>query len=616
MKFTISSPKLTFSRLGQIYFTLKEVIKLSFKINPWLLISVLVSNTLWGMTSLPAFYLDKLLIDKLLDGIGAEFLAPIIRTLTFLIVAKFAIELTRNLLSSITRFQRSALSRYFSAELDAMMGKKIGELDMATIEDPDFRDKFNKIERESGRRAWGLMVPLSDLPNYLAGFASSLLLLVLLSPWVVIGAVVFSLPVFFVSSKFIKKDYELNTKLSPLYRIWGWLNYYLVQNRNFLESKILNLPGYLSDKLRKIQKEALDQDVALDRGRTRSEYLSYIPITVFDLLVVIWMAMQVLVSKITVGSFQMYLRALTGLQSNLDGIMRSFIEIYENYIYVADLVWFLNLESSIEKDVDGEKLDTLDTLEYNNVWFRYRDNTDWVLRDLNFKIKKGERIAIVGENGAGKSTLIKLLGRFYDPNKGEVLANNISLPKLHTRHWRDSMAVLFQEFELYPFTAREAIGYGDIERLNAVSEIKEAAKKTGIDGFIENLPLKYENPISPEFEKGVRPSIGQWQRFGIARMLFRRKANILILDEPTSNVDPEAEERIFSELVKTTRGKILIFVSQRFSTVKIADRIIVMHGGKIVEQGTHRQLMMKKGRYAKLYNLQAKAYVQNKNKDF
>ena len=176
---------------------------------------------------------------------------------------------------------------------------------------------------------------------------------------------------------------------------------------------------------------------------------------------------------------------------------------------------------------------------------------------------------------------------------------------------REKLAVLFQEFELYPFSAREAIGFGDIKKIDSLSEIKRVAKKAGIDKFIEGLPSKYGNPIAPEFEKGVRPSIGQWQRSGIARVLFRSKAQVVILDEPTSNVDPEMEEKIFSELKKLVKDKILIFVTQRFSTVRIADRIFVVDDGRIIEQGTHKELMELNGKYARLFNLQAKSYLAN-----
>ena len=223
-------------------------------------------------------------------------------------------------------------------------------------------------------------------------------------------------------------------------------------------------------------------------------------------------------------------------------------------------------------------------------------------------INPGERVALVGENGAGKSTLIKLLARFYDPQKGKVVINSSDLKEVDVTSYRKRLAILFQKFETYPFTAQESIGYGDIQRVNRIDEVVRAARRTSIDQVIDALPLKYQNPLAPEFDQGVDLSIGQWQRLGISRMFFRKNADILIMDEPTSNVDPKAEEEIFKELLKKTQGKILIFVSQRFSTVRYADRIFVLVKGKIAESGTHDELMKLEGFYHELFTIQAKGY--------
>src|SRR3989344_4402230 len=226
------------------------------------------------------------------------------------------------------------------------MGKKLAELDLAMIEDPQFRDRFNKIERESGRRTWQLIVPLADIPDYLFGFLSSIGILFFLSPWITLGIVVFSLPDFIVSSKYIKKDYELNSKLAPLHRVWGWIYYYLAQNKNYMELKILNLSGYLSKRLKLIQNEVIDQNITLQKKRTIASYTGFIPITIFDFFVELWIVVITLQQRITVGSFQMFTRSLVNAQQNLGGLVRSFLELYENYIYVADLVWLLSLEPS------------------------------------------------------------------------------------------------------------------------------------------------------------------------------------------------------------------------------------------------------------------------------
>jgi len=605
----ISLPKISFGRFSQIFFTLKEALGLSYRIDPKLLITVLLLNAVRGLTVVPSFYIDKLLIDNLVSSIGNSDTFLLVRIVFFLLFLRFLLEFFRNALSSFLSYLRYMFSRKVTNQLDILIGEKISSLPLSTIEDPDFRDKFNKIERESGRRVWGLMMPISNIPNYLLGLVSSVGLFLLLSPYVVLGVIVFSLPTIMIDKKFIKKDYELHTKLSPLYRIWEWLSYYLSRNRNFMEMKVLGLSKYLAFKLRGLQDDEFKERVNLEKERQKSRLLSLFPSSIFDFLVTLWMAYLVVLRKLTVGSFQMFLRALSNVSQNFTGLASSLLEVYENYIYMVDLVWFLNLKPDLE-DVEPNKsaVGKIESVEFKNVWFKYRDDLNWVIKGVDIKIKKGEKIAVVGENGAGKSTLIKLLGSFYTPQKGEVLINGKSLKEVdRSSLWR-KMAVLFQDFELYPFSAREAIGFGDIERMSDQKGLKNAAEKAGISEFIESLPLKYENPIAPEFEKGVKPSIGQWQRFGIARMLFRKSADIFILDEPTSNVDPEAEEEIFTELSKITKDKILIFITQRFSTVRIADRILVVGGGKIIEEGTHKELMKKNGKYARMFNVQARAY--------
>lgn len=606
----LPKPKITFGRLGQLIFTFKEITKLAFRINKKLLIFTFALNAIWGFSAAPGFYLEKLILDRLVESIGNPNWQPIVYAIGLLVGLRLLLELARNISSRIIGYMRRTMSRLFDAELNLLMGTKLAELDLATIEDPDFKDKFDKIERESGRRTWGLMMPLSDIPNYLVGFLSAVGLLILLHPLVALGVIVVSLPQFFIDSKYIKREYELRTSLSPLYRLWGWLTYYLVRNRNYMEMKMLTLSSYLGKKLKGIQKQVLDKRIALSKKRTISQFWSFIPLTLFELGISLWLIFLVIVREVTIGSFEMFLRALRSAESNLTGLVSSFLEIYENYAYVSDLVWFLNLEPAIEGKSRGIKLekDKKYSIVMENVWFKYRKDQPWIIKNTGLKIEPGERIALVGENGVGKSTLIKLISRFYDPQKGSIFVGDNELSEIDLSDWRSRLGILFQKFENYPFSGRETIGYGDVARVRELPGIKEAARKTGIDEYIESLPLAWENPLAPEFEKGVNPSIGQWQRLGISRMLFRRDADIIIMDEPTSSVDPKAEEKIFNELLKKTRGKILIFISQRFSTVRRADRIMVMDKGRIAEDGTHEELMKKGGLYSELFSIQAKGY--------
>ena len=605
----LHKPRLTFDRLGQVIFTLREIIKIIAQVEKKLLVGMFIVNALWGLSSVPGFYIQKLILDHLVDAIGNPNWQSVVYSIGLLILLRVLLDLTRTILSSVSNYLRRILSGMFVARVELIIGQKLAELDMATIDDPDFQDKFNKIQRESGNRSWGLVTPLADIPNYFVGFLSAVGILILLHPLVAVGVLFFSIPRFVVNSKFIKRDYELDNRLANSYRLWGWLNYYLVRNRNFMELKILDLSGYLSRKLRLIQEDVEGQKKIFRKKREIAGFWGNLPLTVLEFGISVWLVVLTITAKITIGSFTLYLQTVQSAENNLSGLVNSLLDIYENYIYVADMVWFLNLKPKIAME-SGKLILTKNSfdIEFRDVWFRYKENQKWVMKGVNLQIGSGEKMAVVGLNGAGKSTLIKLLARFYDPQKGEVLVNGVNLKEYDLGIWRKKLAVLFQEFENYPFSVNESVGYGDVERIDDLEGIKEAVTKTGMDDFVEKLPKKYENPLDSEFEGGVRPSIGQIQRLGISRMIFRKNAGVIIMDEPTSSVDPEAEEKIFGELVELAKDKILIFVTQRFSTVRLADRVIVIDGGRIVENGTHKELMKEDGEYARLFNLQAKGY--------
>ena len=295
----LSKPKFTLDRVGQIWFTLKEVIKLVFKENPKLLTLVFVLNGIWGLSSVPTFYLEKLIIDKLIAGVGISNWQPILYSILILVAVSLLLSLFRNFLSSYIGFLRRNLSRFFDAEIDALIGKKMTELDLSTIENPGFKDRFNKVERESGRRAWQLMMPLSDIPNYLVGFISATLVLVLVSPLVSIGVILFSLPRFFINSRFIKKEYELHSDLSPLHRIWGWISYYLRRNRNYMEMKILDLPEYLTKKMKDTVKVILQKQMEISKKREISSFIGFLPLNLYEMIISTFLVFWVIVGKIT-----------------------------------------------------------------------------------------------------------------------------------------------------------------------------------------------------------------------------------------------------------------------------------------------------------------------------
>ena len=600
-------PQKIVTGLRQVIFTFRETERLVWSANPRLLILSFLVNTGSGLLIFPTFYLEKLTIDALIDNIGNPLWQEALKTLSLLFFYRVTIGIFQSVLARISSALQHRVARVFSAHVDLIMGKKMTDLDIETIEDPVFQDRFNKVERESGRRSWGLAIPLGQIPNYFFGLASTVSILFLFNPLVAVFIFFLAIPEFLIDAKFTKKEYALETEMQPKYRRWGWMYYLLLRSKNFLELKILNLGPYFSEKISQISKEIFSKNFKLRQERETAHFLTFLPQNIFAFFFSIYLGYLTIIKIITVGSAQMYLRAIYSFQGNLTGLVGSFLELYENYLFVTDFVWFLNLQPKIAKGSKKFPAIIKDEIEFKNVWFRYKEDQPWVLSGINLKIKAKDNLAIVGENGAGKTTLIKLLCRFYDPQKGEILIDKVNITEFDRGDLWKNIGILFQNFEEFPFTARESIGYGRIQEVANLELIRNAAKKSAIDDYLNSLPLKYETPLDPDFDKGVRPSAGQWQRIGLARVLLRNAA-ILILDEPTSNVDPKSEEEIFEKIIKFAANKNLILISHRFSTVRRADKICVMDKGKIVEYGTHEELMKKKGIYAELFTLQAKSY--------
>src|SRR3989344_89019 len=370
----LPKPKISFDRFGQIIFTLREVYRLSYRIKPSLFISVLILNTLWGLSSVPGFYLEKLIIDKLISAVGNPNWQPIFYSVLLFTTLSLILSLFSNFLGSLSRFLRDSLSRYFDAEIDELLGSKMTELPLSTIENPEFKDRFDKVQRESGRRAWGLMMPISDIPNYLAGFLTATGILVLVHPLVSVGVILVSLPRFFINSKFIKKEYELHTELSPKNRIWGWISYFLLRNKNYMELKILNISEYLKGKMKAVVDEILSKRYILRKKRQLSGLVGFFPLTIYEFGMSVILIFWVIIGKITVGSFQLYLRSLRSAEQNLTGLVSSLLEVYENYIYVTDLVWFLNLEPELKDYQNKNKVSGKVGIKASGIWFRYKQD--------------------------------------------------------------------------------------------------------------------------------------------------------------------------------------------------------------------------------------------------
>ncbi|MBL7036749.1 ABC transporter ATP-binding protein [Candidatus Microgenomates bacterium] len=600
-----SSP--TTTPIKHLIITYKAALKLAWKVDKKVLSVITVANSLNGLLVLPSLYITKALIDTVLRAIIDHDLTNNLKFVSLYLFLEFLIFSAKSAFERLDWVFSDNLAKKVSVAIQISSLEKINKLSVKDAESPKIRNLFKKVYDQSGRRAWGMIMPVSYLPFLIFSIISSSVPILTSFSVFIIPVLVFALPEIFVGRKYSKREYEISTKQAHLWRVYTAYDEFISKGRYIYENKILGNTKKLIDNVSKLANKSFEEIFGLRLSFGKKRFAASLPLGVVNLVIKIWLYGQAIIGKITLGTAQMQLQAIGQLTGNISSLGRQVNEIYENYLYVHDYLRFIDLN---EEDLSqGKKIETpfKSGVIFKNVWFKYPSSTNWILKGVNFEIEKNDNIAIVGSNGAGKTTLIKLLCGYYKPQKGKIIVNGKDIQQYSLGDYRTTLSALFQDFAQYPFSAKENIAYGDIRKFNNTKAIKKAAEMVDIDRFIESLPQKYDNPLDIEFEKGVEPSKGQWQRLGLARALFR-DVEIFILDEPTSNVDPQAEEEIFEKIIKLAKDKIIFLTSHRFSTVRKADKILVLAKGKTIEYGTHEELMSQKGKYSETFNKQAIAY--------
>jgi len=505
-------------------------------------------------------------------------------------------------------FCQSLLRVLLSQRVHELILEKALTLSLAQFEDSEFYDKLNRARQEASVRPLSLVNRTFSLIQNAIVLISYAALLIQFSVFAVVILVVAGLPSFFAEAKFSGERFRVFQWRSPLRRMLLYLEIVLAREDHAKEVQLFNLGPDLMSRYKGIFRELYDEERKLTIRRDSWGFALGLVSSLAFYGAYVWVALSTIAGRITLGQMTMYLMVFKQGQSAVSAMLTSIGGMYEDNLYLSNLYGFLE-EARIE--TGGELTTGQDSgrgIEFENVSFTYPGAAEPAIRNLDLVIEPGQTIALVGHNGSGKTTLVKLLAGLYPPDSGRVLYQGTDLRDWDPRALRDRIGVIFQDFMRYQLKVGENIGVGDIAALDEAPRWANAAEKGQASEFIESLPEGYETQLGRWFNRGQELSGGQWQRIALARAFMREKAEIVVLDEPTSSMDAETEIQIFQRFRALTRDKIVILISHRFSTVRQADTIAVMDHGTITEQGSHEALMAAGGRYARLFELQASAY--------
>lgn len=596
--------------LSEALFQIKlgiKVLKLVFDSSPKWASFYFLSSALNSSVPALSFYIYKLIIDAIIAAAKSPSPENIRLVLAFILL-NFLIDTIGSVFGNLSTYGYDACKDIFNKFAISKVLEKSANLDLSFFEDHKFYDQLEKVQRDIYWRPVQVMNTVVDGTSAILGLFPLLFILTRLAFWAPIVIVALYLPRLLFRLKYSYWTYSITSGRSPLHRKVNQIIWLLTHTNPAKEIKIFSLKNYFLNLFGKIN----DQFIAENRGLAKKQNIysflldfagqaGYFSLVFFS-------AIQAIFQKITIGDLTMYIGTIGQFQRVVHGIIIDIAQFYENNLFLQNFFDFLDYQPKIVSPKSPKFIDSSSPLrvEFKNVSFGYEPGK-MILKNVSLTLKDAKNLALVGENGAGKTTLVKLLLRLYDVSSGQILVNNVDIRDIDIENLREKIGVIFQDYMHYEVSVRENIGFGDIKRINNIGAIRKAARLSGASEFIEKFPDKYKAILGKYWEKGEELSGGQWQKIALARAFFK-DAKVLIMDEPTSALDPKSEYEVFQNLIFHTTHKSLILISHRFSTVRLADEIIVMHKGEIIEQGTHEALMKKNDHYAKLYGLQAKWY--------
>ena len=584
--------------------------------SPALTLTSLGLRLIRALMPLAMLYVGKLIIDEAVHLAGNGGM-PALRealasgqldTLLQLLGLELGIAIASDLLGRLVNYADSLLSELFTNATSVRLMEHAAELDLEDFEDPDLQDKLDRARRQTMGRM-NLMGQLLGQVQDAITVASLAAGLIAYAPWLITLLAVALVPAFLGESHFNTLGYSLNHHWTPERRQLDYLRQVGASVETAKEVKIFNLHRFLIERYKLLAERFFRANRTLARKRAFWGTLLAALGTLGYYAAYAYIAWRTIRGDFSIGDLTFLSGSFLRLRQLLEGLLTGFSQVAGQALYLDDLFSFFAIEPEIRSRPDALPVPrpVREGFVFENVGFRYPDAARWAVRHLDFRLAAGEVIALVGENGAGKTTLVKLLARLYDPDEGRILLDGRDLRDYDLDDLRANMGVIFQDFVRYHLSAGENIGVGLVESMHDEARIRDAAHRALADEVIEGLPDGYAQLIGRRFKTGVDLSGGQWQKIAIARA-YMRDAQVMILDEPTAALDARAEFEVFQRFKELSDNRTAVLISHRFSSVRMADRILVLADGRIEASGTHEQLMAEGGRYAELFELQAAGY--------
>jgi ATP-binding cassette, subfamily B, bacterial len=583
------------------------VMRMVWDAAPGVITSTLICRTLVALIPLAALAVTRVIVNDIVDFRAGNGALP--HNFWWLVALEFALAgVAAGILVRLVNFSEIVLADRYSKHISIKIMEHASRLDLTSFEDPLFYDKMERARVQGTDRivmiqSTGLLIQQIVTTVSLAGG------IIFLSPWILLVLVGCVIPAFMGETHFAFMGYSLNFKQTPAKREMDYLRIVGGSKESAKELKLFGLASFLVNRYTKLSNELHAENTGLAKRRlwvgaafTLLSALGYYGSYAFVIY-------KTVTGKLDIGTFTFMTGAIALASSNIQAVFTTFSTIADQAMFITDLLDFFNLQPRVFSKPNGlpAPRPIRQGFEFQDVSFSYPGQTRLVLSNVSFLLRPTERIALVGENGQGKTTIVKLLTRLYDPSGGRILLDGVDLREYQLEDLWKEVGVIFQDFMRYDMTAGENIAIGRIEDQDNVFRVRSAAQKSLAEQVIRKLPKGYEQILGRRFEGGVDLSGGEWQKIALARA-YLRDAQVLILDEPTAALDARSEHEVFERFAELTKGKMALLISHRFSTVKMADRILVLENGRIAEQGAHDQLLLNKGRYAEMFELQAASY--------